>query len=325
MAEIIEGRAAPEQTGALLAALNARAPTAASLVGFARAFRAAGAAVSLEAPDRARAGSDVIDVCGTGGDGMATFNVSTCVAFACAAAGQPVAKHGNRAVSSRCGSFDALEALGVPFCVTAAEAKISMRRHQLAFLYAPAFHPAFRRLAPTRRLLGARTLLNAVGPLLNPAGVRRQIIGVYARNLVVPMAEALVELGAEDALVVHGDDGSDELSIESSTFVARARSGGVETRAVAPEDAGLRRASAAELAGGDASVNARLARGVIDASDRGPRRDVVILNAAAALMIGGAAGSLREGAAIAARALDGGRARALLEDMRESLATGAAI
>ena len=320
MQEVLAGAASPEQIGGFLVALHFRPPSAAVLVGFVRAFRAR--AVALEAIDsEPPAPEDAMDVCGTGGDGLGGFNVSTCVSFVVASAGQPVAKHGNRAVSSRCGSFDVLEALGVSFAENGSEVRRSLRRHRLAFLFAPSFHPAFRALSPVRRQLGIRTALNALGPMLNPALVRRQLVGVYARELVVPMAEALQELGSVDALVVHGEDGADEVSIGGPTHLAHVRGGRLVTSVVTPEDFGVARAPLDALLGGNADVNARILAAVLR-GEKGPRRDVVLLNSGAALMVGDRAGSIREGMDLAADALASGRSAALLEDMQECLAIG---
>lgn len=318
MSEIISGQIRPEQVGAFLATLHFRPPTSRMLAGFARAFRKHTVSVPLN-PEIA---NDVVDVCGTGGDGLQSFNVSTAVAFVTAASGQPVAKHGNRAVSSRCGSFDVLEALGVPFADTPEEATQSLRRHRLAFMYAPSFHPALRELTPVRRALGFRTVFNVLGPLLNPAGVRRQLVGVYSPDLVEPVAETLGELGAIEAMVVHGADGADELSISAPTKIAHLRDGRVQIRTVAPENFGLNRAVPESIAGADPMQNARILANVLS-GEPGPRRDMVILNAAAALVVGGRAHDLQEGVKIARTTLESGKARALLDEMKEALSLGA--
>lgn len=318
MNEIIAGRMRPEQVGAFLATLHFRPPTARMLAGFVRAFRKHTVTVPLN-PDLT---NTLVDVCGTGGDGLQSFNVSTAVAFVTAAAGQPVAKHGNRAVSSRCGSFDVLEALGVPFADTPEEAAQSLKRHRLAFMYAPSFHPALRELAPVRRALGFRTVFNVLGPLLNPAGVRRQLVGVYSQDLVVPVAETLGELGAIEAMVVHGADGADELSISAPTKVAHLRDERVHLSIVAPEDFGLNRAVPEAIVGSDPDVNARILANVLS-GEPGPRRDMVILNAAAALVVGGRAQDMHEGISIARTTLETGKARALLDEMKEALSLGA--
>ena len=309
MSSILSGHAQPEQVGALLATMHFRPPTGAMLAGFVRAFRAEAGESNLKCPE-------AIDVCGTGGDGLGTFNVSTAVAFVVAAAGQSVAKHGNRAVSSRCGSFDVLEALGVPFADTAAEARESLDRHLLAFMYAPSFHPAMRKLVPVRKLLGFRTVFNVLGPLLNPAGVEKQLIGVYSESLVVPVAEALGELGAQHAMVVHGLDGSDEFSVLAPTRVAHLREGRVDVSTFDPASLKLAPASAASLVGGDAQHNARIIREVFDARrDSDSRRDIVALNAAAALVVGDRAGDLKDGLALAQETLANGSVARLLSAM----------
>lgn len=318
MNHIISGETRPEQIGALLATLHFRPPSAKMLAGFVRSFRRRKVDITL-GPELA---DQAVDVCGTGGDGLKSFNVSTAVAFVAAAAGQPVAKHGNRAVSSRCGSFDVLEALGVPFADTPEEATLSLRRYRLAFMYAPSFHPALRELTPLRRSLGFRTVLNALGPLLNPAGVRRQLIGVYSPSLVTPVAEALGELGAIEAMVVHGTDGADEVSISAPTHIAHLRDGAVHHMTIAPENFGLKRSPAEAIEGGDASQNARILASVLR-GEPGPRRDIVLLNTAAALVVGGKAESLHAGIELADHALRAGKAHALLDQMKEALSLGA--
>ncbi len=318
MNEIISGTIRPEQVGAFLAILHFRPPSARMLAGFIQAFRKH--AVQVPLSDELR--DELIDVCGTGGDGLQSFNVSTAVAFVTAAAGQPVAKHGNRAVSSRCGSFDVLEALGVPFADTPEEAAQSLRRHRLAFMYAPSFHPTLRAMAPLRRSLGFRTVFNIMGPLLNPADVRRQLVGVFSQELVVPVAETLGELGAIEAMVVHGADGADEISISAPTMIAHLRDGRVQLKTVAPEDFGLTRAVPETIVGAGPDQNARILANVL-IGEPGPRRDMVMLNTAAALVVGGRAEDIPEGLSIARRTLESGKALALLDQMKEDLSLGA--
>jgi anthranilate phosphoribosyltransferase len=319
MSQIISGQVKAELVGALLASLNFRQPDGKTLAGFVRAFRQKAILVPVDSS----LFPDLTDVCGTGGDGHGTFNVSTCVAFLAAACHLPIAKHGNRAVSSRCGSFDVLEELGVPFADTPSEAIDSLRRHRLTFMYAPSFHPAFRELSKIRRTLKIRTVFNALGPLLNPTNVRRQLIGVYSLDLVTPVAEALAELGAKEALVVCGEDGSDEISLCSPTRMAHLQDGKISISRCQPEDFGFSTSHRSALLGGTAKENAEIISSILK-NQRGPKRDMVIMNTSAALLVGGKVDSLKEGALLAASALNSGRAFALLDDMRESLALGAA-
>jgi anthranilate phosphoribosyltransferase len=311
MSDVLERRALPEQVGAFLAAMQFRAPTAAEIVGFVRALRQRALPVPLS-PELA---SGLIDVCGTGGDGGGTFNISTACAFVVAAGGVKVAKHGNRAVSSRAGSFDVLEALGVPFCDTANETERSLELHGLAFLYAPSFQPALRELGALRRALGVRTVFNVLGPLLNPASVRRQVIGVYSAELLLPVAEALLELGATHAFVVHGECGGDELSICAPTRVAQLANGRITQFRIDPVALGIASSGSTPLKGGSAAENALLLENVLR-GEIGPRRNAVALNAAAAFIVGGRAESISEGLLLAERELTSGRAHALLEKMR---------
>jgi anthranilate phosphoribosyltransferase len=315
MSEIIEKRAEREQIGALLASFHFRTPTASELAGFARALRAR--MIRVELPSRrAEDFESVMDVCGTGGDGLQTFNISTAVAFVVAAAGQPVAKHGNRAVSSRCGSFDVLQTLDLPFAMTADEGAFSLARFKLAFLFAPSFHPLLSELAPVRKSLGVRTIFNVLGPLLNPVGVKRQLMGVYSRDLVVPVAEALGQLGTIEAMVVHGEDGSDELSLCAPTEIAHLHNGRVTTLRVTPEELGFQRAQPSDLRGGDPIENARILYRILSGQISGAPKDMVALNAGAALFVGGQTESLLDGIALAKQTLASRNALQLLERMR---------
>jgi anthranilate phosphoribosyltransferase len=320
MAEVIAGHVMPEQVGALFALLATRTPNSEMLAGFVRAFRKHAIKVEVDSS----LFPNVIDVCGTGGDGQGSFNISTCVAFVAAGAGQLIAKHGNRAVSSRCGSFDVLDALAVPYAESEDEVLQMLKRHRLAFLFAPSYHPAFRNLAQLRKSLGIRTILNALGPLLNPAGVRRQLVGVYSRELIVPVAEALGELGSEEVLVVSGEDGADEISLCAATNISHFKNGKTTVSRISPEDFGLQRASPEALLGGSAQKNAKILTDLLN-GQKGPCRDVVILNAGAALMVGGRAENLKEGIEQARKSIDSRRAASLLEDLQESLACGAAL
>lgn len=309
LARVLSGEAAPEQTGALLAAYALRDPVATELAGFASAVRA------LAPTGLGRSG--LLDVCGTGGDGLGTFNVSTGVAFVVAACGQPVAKHGNRAVSSRCGSFDVLEALGVRTAADVAEAGVQLDRFGLSFLFAPRFHASLATVGALRRNLGVRTVFNILGPLANPVGVDRQLVGVYSPRLVEPVARALQELGATRALVVSGLDGMDEIGLEGLTRAALLESGQVRLFDIDPQALGLARPARESIVGGDASLNARLLQTALSGAPGAPA-DIVALNAGAALFAAGRVIDLAAGLALAREALETGRARALLARLQEA-------
>jgi anthranilate phosphoribosyltransferase len=306
MGAVMDGEATPAQLGALLVALRMRGETVEELAGFATAMR--------ERSLRVAAPEGTVDTCGTGGDGSGTFNISTTAALVVAAAGVPVAKHGNRAMTSRSGSADVLEALGVRTDHDAASAADALREDGFAFLFAPGFHPAMKHAGPTRREIGVRTAFNLIGPLTNPAGARRQVIGVADGRVAPRLAEVLRLLGAERAFVVHGD-GLDELPLDGSGVLYDVTPAGVERRTIDPRAAGLASAGSAELAGGTPEENARLVEAVLH-GDRGPRRDVVLLNAGAALVVAGRAADLGEGARAAAAAIDSGATRALLARLR---------
>jgi anthranilate phosphoribosyltransferase len=303
--EIADGKATPAQIAALLVALRTRGETVGEIVAVARALRARAETAALLDPR-------TVDTCGTGGDGAGTFNVSTVAAFVVAGAGVPVAKHGNRAASGRTGSFDVLEALGVRADLPVASAARILAREGIAFFYARRAHPAMRFVAPVREELGIRTLMNALGPLLNPVGARRQLVGVYAAELVEPLAEALGQLGAERALVVHGEDGLDEITTTAPTRAALWNGTRLERMRIDPIALGVPRAGAEVLRGGDAATNAEIARAVLG-GERGPRRDLVLVNAAGALLAAGEVRDLGEGLERAARSIDGGAAVGRLE------------
>jgi anthranilate phosphoribosyltransferase len=256
--------------------------------------------------------AEAVDIVGTGGDGLKTYNVSTCAAFVAAGSGLIIAKHGNRSVSSLSGASDVLTALGVKIDLTAEEIGTLIEKTSVAFLWAPMHHPAMKVWAPVRAELGLRTLFNLMGPICNPANVRRQVVGVFAPEWVEPIAHVLHKLGSRHALVVHGRDGLDELSTTGPTLVAELKDGVVTTFEVTPEDAGLPRATMADLKGGNAAVNAAALRQVLEGA-RGAYRDIVLLNTAAALIVGGRVQTLREGVAMAAASIDSGAARAALE------------
>jgi anthranilate phosphoribosyltransferase len=304
MAIIMRGEAAPAQIAGLLIGLSMKGERPAELVGFARTMRSQAVTLSARV-------DEVFDTCGTGGDGSGSFNISTAAALVVAACGVRVAKHGNRSVSSRCGSADVLEALGVNVSATPAMVERCLADVGIAFFFAPTFHPAMRHAAQARRDLGVRTAFNLLGPLTNPAGASRQIVGVPRPDLTELLARALLLLGSTRAWVVHGSDGLDELSTTGYTKVSECREGSVQTFYVHPSDYALPKSSVDALRGGDASENARLIREVLDAAP-GPARNVVLLNAGAALFIAGRASTVNEGIQLAASAIDQGNARDVL-------------
>ena len=310
MAVIMRGEAAHAQIAGLLIGLAMKGERPSELVGLARTMRAE--AVKLSQPVEA-----VFDTCGTGGDRSGTFNISTAAALVVAACGVPVAKHGNRSVSSRCGSADALEALGVNVSASPDVVERCLREVGIAFFFAPTFHPAMRHAAQARKDLGVRTAFNLLGPLTNPAGAARQIVGVPRPELTELIARALLLLGSTRAWVVHGADGLDELSTTGYTKVSECRGGAVQTFYVHPADYGLAKGSRDELLGGDARQNADRIRAILDGTD-GPPRDIVLLNSGAALFIAGHAESVRAGIAEAADAIDSGRARHVLGRLIEA-------
>jgi anthranilate phosphoribosyltransferase len=307
MAAIMRGEAAPAQIAGLLIGLSMKGERPAELVGFARAMRQE--AVKLSQP-----AGEVFDTCGTGGDRSGSFNISTAAAIVLAASGVGVAKHGNRSVSSRCGSADVLEALGVQVSAPPGVVERCLHETGIAFFFAPTFHPAMRHAGQARRDLAVRTAFNLLGPLTNPASPTRQIVGVPRPELTELLARALLLLGAERAWVVHGADGLDELSTTGYTKVSECRDGSVQTFYVHPSEYGLGKASLDTLLGGDAQTNAAIIREVLDGR-AGPAREVVLLNAAAALFIAGRAASVRDGIARAAAAIDSGRAKQVLQQL----------
>lgn len=305
MDRIMSGDATPAQIGAFLAALRAKGETVAEITGFVRAMR--GHATRVE-PSR----YPLVDTCGTGGDGAHTFNISTTAAFVVAGAGVAVAKHGNRSVSSRCGSADVLAALGVRLDLDPQAVARCIDEVGLGFLYAPLLHPAMKHAIGPRREMGVRTVFNLLGPLTNPAGASCQIVGVYDHTLVEPLAQVLAELGSAAAYVVSSADGLDELSAAGPNQVAAVEGGRVRPQQLDAWAYGIPRAGREAIRGGDAEENAAIARAVL-AGERGPRRDVVLLNAALALVASGAAGDVREGLVVAAESIDAGRAAGVLE------------
>jgi anthranilate phosphoribosyltransferase len=307
MAAIMSGDATPAQIGALLVGLTMKGERPAEIVGLARTMRA-------NAVQLTKKFDDVFDTCGTGGDRSGTFNISSAAALVAAAGGLRVAKHGNRSVSSQCGSADVYEALGVDIAADPAVVERSLETVGIAFFFAPTFHPSMRHAAPVRRELAVRTAFNLLGPLTNPAGTRHQLVGVPHSELTELIARALLLLGSERAWVVHGADGIDEMSTTGHTKVSECRDGAVSTFYVHPSDFGIPKSERRELQGGDAATNAAIVRGVLG-GEKGPRRDVVLLNAGASLFVGGKASSVREGIERAAHAIDSGAARATLDAM----------
>jgi anthranilate synthase/phosphoribosyltransferase len=307
MGQIMAGEATPAQIGAFLTALRLKGETVEEITGCARAMRRSAIPVR---PQR----RDLMDTCGTGGDKTGTFNISTTAAFVVAGAGLAVAKHGNRSVSSHCGSADVLEALGINLELTPEQVAHCIDEVGIGFLFAPRLHPAMKHAIGPRREMGIRTIFNILGPLTNPAGATRQIMGVYDPSLTSPLAQVLGKLGAQAAFVVHGADGLDELSTTGINRVSHLRDGWVKDFALDPAELGLPEARLEDLRGGTAQENAQITQAIL-AGEHGPRRDVVLLNAAVALVAGGMAGDFEEGLQQAAEAIDSGRAREKLEGL----------
>lgn len=306
---LMDGELDDSLKAGLLVALAAKGEIAEEIAGAAIAMR--GRVVPVHSERRR-----LVDTCGTGGDHAGTFNISTAAALVAAAAGAPIAKHGNRSVSSRSGSADVLGALGVEIEMSPSQAGRALDEIGLAFLFAPGFHPAMREVVPVRRSLGIRTIFNLLGPLTNPAGARRQVLGVYEAELVPRMARVLARLGCDHALVVHGEDGLDELTTTAATRVAEVRGQSVETFRLTPESLGLARVGMSALAGGDAESNAKMMEAVLQGAP-GPLAEITALNAAAALYVGGQVGDLREGLEKARGALTRGEGLAKLEELRQ--------
>ena len=320
---ILAGEASEVELAALLGAMAARGETAAELAGFVDALRAAATPMPLKDDERAL----MVDTCGTGGDSSGTFNISTAAALVAAASETAdgrrlmVAKHGNRAVTSTSGSADVLEAMGIPVDLSPAQSAEALRTHGFAFLHAPAHHPAMKAVMPVRRALGIRTIFNLVGPLSNPAGAQAQVMGVYAADRVPLVAEAMLLLGTRHAFVVHGQDeqgrGLDEISVSGPTRIAEVRDGRVRFETVTPEQFGLARAPLSALQGGDAVENAGILRSIF-AGEPGPRRDIVVINAAAVLVAGGLAPGIAEGLKLACATIDQGAVNALIAALGDS-------
>src|SRR5512133_3599463 len=296
---MMSGEATPSQMGGLLMALRVRGETVDEITGAVEVMR--GKMLRVTAP------ADAVDVVGTGGDGSGSVNVSTCASFIVAGAGVPVAKHGNRALSSRSGAADVLASLGVKIDLTPEQVGRCVAGGGIGFMFAPSHHPAMKNVGPTRVELATRTIFNLLGPLSNPAGVRRQMVGVFSRQWVQPLAQVLKNLGSDSVWVVHGSDGLDEITLTGPTFVAALENGNIRSFEVTPEDAGLPRAHGDALKGGDAEANAVSLRGVLEGKP-GAFRDVALLNAAAALIVAGKAKNLKDSVALGAKSLDSGAA-----------------
>ena len=312
---MMTGNATPSQMGGFLMALRVRGETVNEITGAVRAMRSK--MTRIDAPP------DAIDTCGTGGDASGTWNISTAAAIVVAACGVPVAKHGNRGLSSKSGAADVLAALGVNIEADMALVRQSLWDNKICFMMAPRHHAAMRHVGPTRVELGTRTIFNLMGPLSNPAGTKRQLTGVFSRDWIVPMAEVLGKLGSERAWVVHGSDGLDELTTTGPSFVAELLNGKVKSFEVTPEHAGLPYASQADLKGGDPATNAVALNAVMDGHN-GAYRDIVLFNSAAALLIAGKAKDLKEGAAQAGDAIDSGLARRVLQKLIATSTSGKA-
>jgi anthranilate phosphoribosyltransferase len=301
---MMSGEATPSQMGALLMALRVRGETVDEITGAVRTMRAK----MLEV----RAPHDAVDIVGTGGDGSGSYNISTCAAFIVAGAGVPVAKHGNRALSSRCGAADVLGALGVRINLSPDEIARCISDAGIGFMFAPNHHPAMKHVGPTRVEIGTRTIFNLLGPLSNPAGVKRQMVGVFSRHWVEPIAHVLKNLGSERAIVVHGADGLDEITTAGPTTITSLENGSIRSFEFAPEDVGIEKAKPEALRGGTAEENATALYGVLKGT-RGAFRDIALLNAAAALMVAGRARDFKEGMQVATKSIDSGEAEGRLD------------
>ena len=318
MAEVLAGKCSDAQIAALLVALHMKGETVEEIVGFAEAIRqaatplkvAGNSTIDVSGTER----DALVDTCGTGGDASGTFNISTATALVAAGAGVRVAKHGNRSVTSKCGSADVMEALGVNINLPVSQIAACLQEVGIAFLFAPAMHSAMKYVQPARRELRLRTVFNLLGPLTNPAKASAQVVGVYSDDLVEKLAEALSMLGLRRAMVVHGHDGLDEITISGTTRVAEVRDGQVRTYEVTPEEFGLKRAPIESISGGDAAENARIIREILSGK-KSPCRDVVLLNAAATLVAAGRANLLSEAMPMAAKSIDSGAARSRLDSL----------
>jgi anthranilate phosphoribosyltransferase len=306
MNEIMEGKATDAQIGAFLTALRVKGETVDEITGAARIMREK--AITIKAPE------NTLDTCGTGGDMAGTFNISTTTAIVVAACGVPVAKHGNRSVSSRSGSADVLEALGVKIDLPPEKVERCLSETGFGFLFAPLFHPAMKYAIGPRREMGIRTIFNILGPITNPAGARRQVLGVFASSLTETLSRVLGNLGADDAMVLHGEDGLDEITITNGTKYSRFKDGKVENSYLSPEDFGINRAELSEITGGDKEKNAEITLSILK-GEKGPKLDTVLMNSAAALLVSGRVDDLKDGFSMAADAVSSGRALDKLKEI----------
>ncbi len=306
MREIMEGNSTEAQIGAFLVALRIKGETVEEITGAAKVMR--------EKAARINAPEGVVDTCGTGGDMARTFNISTTAAIVVSACGVPVAKHGNRSISSRSGSADVLEALGVRIDLPPEKVQECLFETGFGFLFAPLFHPAMKYAVGPRRELGIRTIFNILGPITNPAGAKRQTVGVFTDRLTEPLARVLGNLGAEDVMVFHGEDGLDEITITDGSKVTRFRNGIIENLIIAPEDFGFNRAPVESIAGGDARENAEATMTILK-GETGPKRDIVVMNASVTLMVSGRTDDIKEAAAIAQEVIDSGKALRKLDEI----------
>jgi anthranilate phosphoribosyltransferase len=306
MNEIMEGNATDAQIGAFLTALRIKGETVDEITGAARIMREK--ALRIKAPE------NTLDTCGTGGDMAGTFNISTTTAIVVAACGVPVAKHGNRSVSSRSGSADVLEALGVKIDLSPEKVEKCLSETGFGFLFAPLFHPAMKYAIGPRREMGMRTIFNILGPITNPAGARRQVLGVFASGLTETLSRVLGNLGAEDAMVIHGEDGLDEITITNGTKYSRFKDGKVENSYISPEDFGINRADLSEITGGDKDKNADITTSILK-GERGPKLDTVLMNSAAALVVAGETDSFTNGFSLAEGAVSSGKAYEKLQEV----------
>jgi len=309
MRQIMNGEADHAQIAGFLVGLRMKGETSHEIAGCAKAMIEKSLRIDFE-------DDNLIDTCGTGGDEVGTFNISTASAIVASAVGVKVAKHGNRAVSSKCGSADVLRELGVKIELTPEQAKICLEEIGLAFIFAPLYHTSMKYAGPVRQSLGIRTIFNILGPLTNPAGAKRQLLGVFAENLTEKIANVLKELGSKHALVVHGAGGIDEISISGHTKISELKNGEIKTYEISPEDFGLKRWDINLLLGGDAKTNAGIIKRLLE-GEKGPQRDVVLLNSGAAIYVSGVADSISEGIEMAKETIDSGKAKKKLEDLIE--------
>ena len=310
MTEIMEGRVSEVHIASFLTALRVKGETSEEISGGAKVMREK--AVQIDLGDRY-----TVDTCGTGGDGADTYNISTASAFVAAAGGATVVKHGNRSVSSQCGSADVLETLGINIDISSERVKECIEKIDLGFLYAPAFHSSMKYAAAVRKKLGFRTIFNMLGPLTNPAIASGQVLGVFHENLTELMAEAMKKLGTEHVLVVHGMDGMDEITVTDRTKVSELRAGKINTYYIEPEDFGMKRSFKEELEGGTPKENAEIIRGIFKGEIRGAKKDILVLNSGAALYAGKKASSIQEGVKMAREIIESGRALAKLDELVE--------